>query len=294
LREKAVDLTKPILITGASGKTGRRAMTAIAKKGGRVRAFVRRPEAGAELRAAGAAEIAQGDLTDSESLRDALSGVGQVLHICPPMHPKEDTIAATMIDLSRELSIERFVLYSVLHPLLEDVPHHGRKLQAERYLINSGLDYTILQPSRYMQHLLPIWSTVLKTGLHAMPFDTAARFSVVDLADLAEATGRILTEPGHESATYQLAGPVALSQDDMARILTEILARPVRAAAKPLDEFRREAASAGMPAERIETMCMMNAHYSAYGLIGNPNVLRWILGREPTRFQDFVARELSW
>jgi hypothetical protein len=47
-----------------------------------------------------------------------------------------------------------------------------------------------------------------------------------------------------------------------------------------------------MPAERLETMCLMNAHYDAHGLIGNPNVLRWILGREPTRFADFVKREL--
>jgi hypothetical protein len=38
--------------------------------------------------------------------------------------------------------------------------------------------------------------------------------------------------------------------------------------------------------------CLVNAHYDAHGLIGNPNVLRWMLGREPTRFADFVNREL--
>ena len=211
-----------------------------------------------------------------------MAGVGQVLHICPPMHPQEDTIARTMIELAREQSVERFVLYSVLHPLLADVPHHARKLEAERALIGSELNYTILQPSRYMQHLVPIWKAVLATGVHSMPFGTTARFSVVDLADLAEATARIMTEPGHEGATYQLAGPRPLSQDDMAEILTRVLGRPIRAQAKPLDEFRRDAAAAGMPAERIETMCQMNAHYDAHGLIGNPNVLRWILNREPT------------
>jgi uncharacterized protein YbjT (DUF2867 family) len=288
-----MDLTKPILITGASGKTGRRAVDSIAKKGGIVRAFLRRPEASADLMQAGATEIAIGDLTDRSSLQRALAGVDQVLHICPPMHPQEDAIAQTMIDLARAQSIERFVLYSVLHPLLADVPHHRRKLEAERYLIGSGLNYTILQPSRYMQHLVPIWKTVLSTGIHSMPFGATARFSVVDLSDLAEATARIMTEPGHEGATYQLAGPQALSQDDMACLLTEVLGRPIRAAAKPLDQFRREALAAGLPTERIETMCLMNAHYDAHGLIGNPNVLRWILGREPTRFTEFVMRELS-
>lgn len=287
-----MELTKPILITGASGKTGRRVVAAIARKGGIVRAFVRRPEAGASLMQAGAAEIAVGDLNDHASLRRAMTGAGQVLHICPPMHPKEDAIARSMIEFAGELSIDRFVLYSVLHPLLADVPHHDRKMQAERALVDSGLNFTILQPSRYMQHLNLIWKAVLATGVHSMPFSTTARFSLVDLSDLAEAAARVMTESGHEGATYQLAGPDALSQNDIARILTQVLSRPIRAVAKPLEDFRRDATAAGMPTERIETMCKMNAHYDAHGFVGNPNVLRWILGREPTRFAAFVGREL--
>lgn len=287
-----MELTKPILITGASGKTGQRAVAAIARKGGVVRAFVRRPEAGDLLKNTGAAEIAVGDLTDHDSLRLAMTGAGQVLHICPPMHPREDAIARTMIQFARELSVGRFVLYSVLHPLLADVPHHDRKLQAERALVDSGLKYTILQPGRYMQHLNLIWKAVLATGVHSMPFSTTARFSLADLADLAEATARVMTEPGHEGATYQLAGPDALSQDDIACILTQVLGRPIRAEVKPLEDFRRDATVAGMPVERIETMCKMNAHYDAHGLVGNPNVLRWILGRQPTRFAAFVVKEL--
>jgi uncharacterized protein YbjT (DUF2867 family) len=287
-----MELEKPILVTGASGKTGQRVVASIAKKGGKVRAFVRRPDASAALQQAGASEIALGDLMDRESLRRAMVGAGQVLHICPPMHPQEDAIARTMIGLAGELSVSRFVLYSVLHPLLADVPHHDRKLQAERALVDSGLNYTVLQPGRYMQHLAVIWKAVLAIGVHSMPFSTASRFSLTDLSDLAEAVARIMTEPGHEAATYQLVGPEALSQNDCAAILTRVLGRPIRAEAKPLEEFRRDAAAAGIPAERIDGMTKMNTHYDAHGLVGNPNVLRWILGREPTQFAEFVVREL--
>lgn len=287
-----MDSKKPILVTGASGKTGRRVVAALVAKGAAVRAFIRRPEAGAEVRRDGASEIAIGDLTDNESLKRALDGVGQVIHICPPMHPKEDQIARTLIDLCGAGGVGRFVLYSVLHPLLSDVPHHARKLEAERYLVDSGIAYTIVQPSRYMQHLLPIWKSVLATGVHNMPFSATARFSVVDLSDLAEACAQIMTEEGHEGATYQLAGPNALSQEDMARILTPLLGTPVRAEAKSIQQFRQEAQAAGMPAERMETMCLMNAHYDAHGLVGNPNVLRWLLGRQPNDFAGFVRREL--
>jgi uncharacterized protein YbjT (DUF2867 family) len=152
---------------------------------------VRRSETVALLRQRGAYEIAVGDLTDAKSVRQAMTGVGQVFHICPPMHPQEDTIAQMMIELASELAVERFALYSVLHPLLSDVPHHDRKLRAERALIDSGLRFTILQPGRYMQHLATIWKTVLDTGTHSMPFSTEARFSLADLSDLAEAAAKI-------------------------------------------------------------------------------------------------------
>jgi uncharacterized protein YbjT (DUF2867 family) len=101
-----------------------------------------------------------------------------------------------------------------------------------------------------------------------------------------------MTEPGHDGATYELAGPRAFSQDDVAVILSELLKRPIRAQAKPAEQMRREAEAAGVPEERIGTMLQMNAHYDQHGLIGNPNVLRWILGREPNDFAGFVRREL--
>lgn len=283
---------KPILVTGAAGRTGRRMVKALTERGAQVRAFVRRPAAGEELRAFGVGEVVVGDLLDASSVAAAMEGAGQVLHICPPMHPHEDAIARGMIADAMDANVERLVLYSVLHPLLADVPHHARKLGAERALVGSGLAYTILQPGRYMQQLVPIWKNVLATQVHSMPFATSARFSVVDLDDLVQAAARVMTEGGHEAATYQLAGPQALSQDDMAGILSELLGRPIRAQAKSLEDMRREAAAAGMPAERIETMCRMNAHYDAHGLVGNPKVLSWLLERPPTSFRDFVRREL--
>jgi nucleoside-diphosphate-sugar epimerase len=143
-----------------------------------------------------------------------------------------------------------------------------------------------------MQHLLPIWKTVKETGIHSMPFDVTQRFSVVDLGDVAEVAAKVLTEPGHDNATYPLAGSEALSQRDMAQILSGLLGKPVRAEEKSLDDFRKEATAAGMPAVRIDTMCTMLKHYGAHGLTGNPNILAWLLGRPPTTFREFVRRDL--
>ena len=276
-----------ILLTGASGKTGRRSLAKLVAAGAAVRALVRRQAAADELTTAGARETIVGDLFDADVMRRAMQSASTVLHICPPMDEREADLACRMTDMAKGAGVERLVLYSVLHPFI-DVPHHRRKLTAEHHLIESGLPYTILQPGRYMEHLRPIWPEVLREGVHRMPFSVDARFSLVDLDDLADAVTIVLTQPGHADATYQLAGPEALSQTACADIIGAVLDRPIRAEARPIDDFIAKARAGGMPEARLAVMRAMNRHYDSHGLRGNPNVLRWLIGRAPTTFRQFV------
>ncbi|MCC2098042.1 MAG: NmrA family NAD(P)-binding protein [Hyphomicrobiales bacterium] len=284
-------MTRPVLITGASGNTGRRITAALLHRGAHLRAFIRRPEAREPLARLGVEDFAIGTLEDASSLAAAVDGAGQVLHICPPMHPQEDAIARTLTGLCEKSGVERLILWSVLHPVI-GVPHHRRKLEAEKYLIEFGLTYTILQPSRYMQHLAGTWKSVMDEGVHSMPFSTQASFSLADLEDLAEAAAIVATTPGHDFATYQLAGSEALSQKDCARILSGMLGKPVAASKRPLEDFLAQAKAAGMPPHRLDTMRIMNEHYDAHGLIGNGRILEWLLGRRPRTFAQYVQREM--
>lgn len=280
-----------ILVTAASGKTGRACVAKLLASGARVRALVRRSEAADELKASGVHETIIGDLFDAEVLRNAVQGVSRILHICPPMHPHEDRLAAMLTEIALAQGVQRLVLYSVMHPHI-DVPHHRRKLKAEEILIGSGLPFTILQPCRYMQHLDAIWPQIMCEGVHRMPFSIDARFSLVHLDDLAEAAALIVTQNRHDNAIYELGGPQALSQSDCAGILSNILGRKIIAQARPLQDFLASARAAGMPQARLEVLDIMNRHYDAHGLHGNGNVLRWLLEREPTGFEDY-ARALS-
>jgi len=287
-----LDPNKPILVTGALGKTGSRVISALANRNIKVRAFIRRKDAVNQAKALGATEVACGDFSDDKSVRFAIEGCSRIIHICPPMDPRETEISKRITDHCLTSKTERMILYSVLHPLLQDVPHHNNKLAAERHLVNSGQNFTILQPSRYMQHLIPIWNKIIETGVHSMPFSIETKFSLVDLEDLAEATATIAIDNGHDGATYELAGPEKLSQIDMARILSGLTEKNIRAEAKPLKEFKAWAEINEIPAARIETMVAMNRHYDVHGLVGNPNVLSWILGRTPRTFEEFVKREI--
>jgi uncharacterized protein YbjT (DUF2867 family) len=280
----------PVLLTGANGRTGRALLRALVERGTAVRAFVRDPRQRESLAALGAAECTVGDLRDRQALRTAATGCSAVVHVGPPMHVDEVPMTCNALDVASAAGVRRFVYYSVLRPSMRGVHHHERKLEAERAVVDSGLPFTIVQPARYMQHLEPMLERIRRDGVHEMPFGVDAKFDVVDLADVAAATARVVADEGHAYATYELAGPEPLSQRDMAAVLAEILGRPVEARRVPLETLAAKARAAGADEARIENMLAMNAHYDRHGFRGNSNVLGWLLGRPPTTYREYVRR----
>ena len=279
-----------ILLTAANGKTGRAVLSALAKKGAEVKVFIRDERQWPALQELGAASFALGDMEDASTINAAMVECETIVHIGPPMHPKEVEITSRFIDAALAHGVSRFVYYSVMHPLRRAVRHHRLKLDAEETLIESGLPCTIVQPMRYMQHLALIWNKVLETGVHNMPFNVDVRFNVADLRDLAEATAIAATNPEHLYATYELAGPEALSQRDMAAVISRVLGREIRAEALSLEQMEKNARASGAGDDRVTQMLTMNEHYDQFGFRGNPNVLRWILGREPNTYENYVKR----
>jgi uncharacterized protein YbjT (DUF2867 family) len=268
-------------------------LAALAEAGAGVRAFIRDAAQWPQLQALGAREYAVGDMEDVDSIDAAVAGCDRILHIGPPMHPRELEITGHFTEAAKRHRCSRFIYYSVMHPLLRDIRHHRLKLDTEQMLIDSGLVFSIVQPSRYMQHLENIWPVLLETGVHSMPFSATQQFSVVDLRDLAEATAIVATRSGHEYATYELAGPEALSQEDMAATIGRLLDRDIRAEAQSLETMAEKARSKGASDDRVTQMIAMNSHYDAHGFRGNPNVLGWLLGRAPTTFENYVQRLIA-
>ncbi|NOX60490.1 MAG: NmrA family NAD(P)-binding protein [Chloroflexi bacterium] len=283
----------PILLTGAAGKTGRAILAALHRRGAAVRAWVRRPEQVDEMLALGAEEVMVGDLLDERVARQALHGIRAVHHICPNMHPDEVRIGKIMLTAAQRAGVRHFVYHSVLHPQTESMPHHWNKLRVEEMLFESGMPYAILQPTAYMQNLLAYRRQILEETRFALPYRPEARISLVDLVDVAEAAARVLTEPGHEYATYELVGTPPLSQIEVAKALSAHLGRPIRVEQTPIAVWREQAARAGLSEYAIETLSKMFRYYDAFGLEGNPRVLTWLLQRKPTALHEWIARVFS-
>jgi len=282
-----------ILVTGAAGKTGRAVVRALVARGAGVRALVYRPTQVAPLRELGAQEAIVGDMRDQPTLEQAVHGVRALYHICPNMSPDELAIGQLVVGAALSAGVAHFVYHSVLHPQTEAMPHHWGKLRVEEHLFESGLPYTILQPAAYMQNVLAGWNSIEEYGVYRVPYPLETRLGMVDLEDVAAAAAGVLTQPGHQGATYELAGAEALTQTDVAGILSSALERTVRAEAVPLDVWETGARQAGLGDYQVETLIKMFRYYGSYGLWGNPNVLGWLLGRPPTTLAAFVQRTVQ-
>ena len=142
-----------ILVTGAAGKTGLAVIRALAARDVPVRGLVHQEEYRVSVLEAGAQQALLGDLLNEKDLRVALAGVRVIYHIPPNVHPREVDIGDIAIQEASRAGVEHFVYHSVLHPQLEEMPHHWLKLRVEERLIASGLPFTILQPTAYMQNI---------------------------------------------------------------------------------------------------------------------------------------------
>lgn len=279
-----------ILVTGAGGKTGKALVKKLSTERS-VIALIHRGELVSVLRALGAEGVIVGDMRDASVVRSAMQGAQSVYLICPNMQPDEMEMGSLIIAEAKRAGVEHVVYHSVLHPQTEKMGHHWQKLRLEELLFESGLPFTILQPAPYMQNLLAGWRDIVEEGVLRVPYSVHAQFSFIHLEDIAAAARIVLTEAHHKNATYELAGTLPLSHVEVAKIFSRVLLRDVRAEEEEIRAWRLRAA--GLSKYALESLARMFTYYDRWGLAGNPNVLKWLLKREPTSLEVFARKQIQ-
>ena len=282
-------MTQQVAVLGAGGHTGRHVVADLARRGIRARGLVHSERSAEIARRAGAADVVTIDLDEPDSLRAGVTGCDTLVFIAPPFDAGEEAHAAQALSAAAAELVDHFVYYSVLHANMPDMPHHVRKLHAEGRVRRSSLGWTIVQPTMYQQSLLRFVHAA-GAGVVRLPFRPAASFQLVDLRDVAEVIGSVCAEPGdHVSASYELAGPERLSADEMLERIGEVAGNHLRAEhVSPLEwPFPPE-----LSLPTIIEMLAMFAHYDSSGYPGNPTVLSYLLGRQPTPIADTARREM--
>lgn len=280
-----------ILVTAANGNQGKILIPLLLSAGADLRACVRSDQSADALSAAGVAEVIVGDLSEPGLIARAMDGVDAAYHVGPTLHPKEREIGFAAVDAARAAGVKHFVMSSVLHSITTDLVQHEIKRDIEEHLLSSGLEFTILQPANYMlAHRL---KSAFEQGVFRLSWSLERYQSMVALADVAEVVASILTErERHAGATYELVAPGRYNAHDLARIIGEVIGREIAVEEIDCNTFLKQVL--GEPDQfpyQAKVMRAITARYTSHDFVGNPNVLTWLLGREPTNFAQFVKSQ---
>jgi uncharacterized protein YbjT (DUF2867 family) len=227
-------------------------------------------------------------MTDEAFFSRSAQGTRAIYHICPNVSSEEIPYGKNAITAAQQAGVRRFIFHSVLHPQIEYMPHHWAKMRVEEMLFETDLDWTILQPTAYMQNLLTAWNDIKQKGVFRTAYGIDSRISLIDLGDLGEVAAKVLTEDGHEAAIYELVGTPPHSQTEVATVLGKALGWPVKVEGETVEAWQARARANGMAADESDKLAMMSRYYQRNGLIGNANVLSWLLGRPPTTLAQFA------
>ncbi len=265
--------TKPTLVLGATGKTGRRIVARLRSRGMPVRLGSR-------------SATPSFDWRNDTNWDAVLEGVDAVyINYAPDlaMPGATDAIQA-LVDKAKEHRVKRLVILS------------GRgeeEAQAcEKIVQESGLDWTIVRASWFNQNFSEgAFIDMVIAGKITLPAgDVPEPF--VDADDIADVAAAALCEPGHVGQVYELTGPRLLTFADIAAELTQATGRQVSFVQAPHDAFVSGVAESGAPKDVVWMLDYLFATVLDGRNASLTDGVQRALGRSPKDFADF-ARETA-
>lgn len=252
------------LVVGATGMVGSEICTRLMAQGKAVRALVRStsdPAKVSHLKALGI-ETMQGDLRNRASLEAACRGVETVMTTASSMpftyKPGENDIRTTdlagemsLIDAAKAAKVRHFVYTSFSGNLDLDFPLRNAKRAVERYLKASGLTYTILRPSCFMEvWLSPAVGFDAANAKAVIYGDGTKPLSWITTRDVAAFAVASLENPAARNATLELGGPEALTPLQVVKIFEEAQGRKFDVQFVPADALKAQQIAATDPMQQ--------------------------------------------
>jgi len=218
------------LVVGATGLVGQEICRQLRDAGRSVRALVRQtsdPVKRAGLDKLGV-ELIEGDLKDPASLARACAGVQSVVSTASSTLSRQagDSIESvdqegqlSLVEAARKAGVEHFVFVSFRDNPRIQFPLTIAKRAAERALKGSGMAYTILQASYFMEvWLTPALGFDAANGKVRLYGDGSQPISWISYRDVARAAAAAVSEPAARNMVVELGGPQALSPREVVRM----------------------------------------------------------------------------
>jgi uncharacterized protein YbjT (DUF2867 family) len=271
-----------VMVIGATGKTGRPVVDALAARGVKVGAASRNPATG---RTADGVVPVRFDWDDRVTWAPALQGVEALYIVGPYAHPVGERLVGEL--LAEATDTRRVVLLSVIGAEL--LPDEAMMAHWERSVRASGKDWTILHPNWFFQNFGTGFAPALRDrGVLALPAGEG-RVSFVDTRDIGEVAAAALTEDGFAGQTLTITGPDSLTHAEAVAIVAEASGRTLTfdAVAPVQAEANSRAAGVG---ER--TIIAQRGLFQVIRDGGNApvtDVVERVTGHRPRSFAQYAA-----
>lgn len=285
-------MTRNILITGATGKTGAPAVATLLAHGHDVRALVHRTDDRSDRLAAAGAEVVVGDLLDLDALTRATKGIDAV-YFTYPISPGLIEAAATLLLAAEENGVGAIVNMSQISARRDAASNAARQHWiAERLLDHFSGTVTHIRPTFFAEWLITFWDEA--TGELRLPF-ADARHAPIAAEDQGRVIAALLEDPQpHAGKIYPLYGPVELNHHQIAEAMTRTLGRPITYVPIEIDEFRSELEQRGVHPHRVQHLINVAVDYRNGIFAGTNDTVRTLTGVEPLTVEAFIERNKQY
>lgn len=283
-------MSTTVLVTGPTGKVGRRLIPLLARRDVTVRAASRSP-----LPERAGIEPVRFDWTDQSTYETARKGVGAMYLVAGPIpQPAHADYIRALLDGAAGAGVEKVVLLSTYG--VDRAPSENPLRRIELAVESSGVPYTIVRPAAFMQNFSEglRWRESLAEGIRERDEVAAPGgggvVSYVSTEDIAALAAIALTDDGHQGRAYAPFGPEPLTLTEVAEHISWVTGRRIRYVETDRTPIRDALLAAGAPPETAEHNSQVYVHAFSSGALGvlNDDVLE-VTGRPPVSFAEFAA-----
>ncbi len=275
-----------ILITGASGSVGKAVLQEACRKESKVRAMYRSKEEAAK--APSGCEAVLADYSDKQSLRKALDGLTSAYVVCSPI-PQLVDLESSMLDACKETGVKHVVLNSALGAgdYGKSFPSWHRKVEDK--LKATGMSYTILRPNGFLQNIVAYNAPSIRAqgAFYAAMGD--AKVGYLDVGDIAVVAVKALQGSAHAGKTYELNGPEAITNEELAKRISKAAGRTVNYVDIPELAQREAMLGLGMPEWQVTALLELQQYYKQGGGAKTDGLLKALIEREPVTLDQYLT-----